>query len=152
RDPRGRPAVRDAPAHHVVVPVGARDRGVHRRGAARRPAPRTLAPAGGGRGRESRLRAHAPRVGRRGGRRLRPRVRARPQALGPHPRALSWAGTGTRPDRLTARGPATKESRMTRSFGLTFDYRCPFARNGHEAAVNALREGADLDVTFVPFS
>jgi hypothetical protein len=41
---------------------------------------------------------------------------------------------------------------MTRSFGLTFDYRCPFARNAHEAAVNALREGADLDVTFVPFS
>jgi hypothetical protein len=41
---------------------------------------------------------------------------------------------------------------MTRSFGLTFDYRCPFARNGHEAAVNALREGADLDVSFVPFS
>jgi hypothetical protein len=41
---------------------------------------------------------------------------------------------------------------MTRSFGLTFDYRCPFARNGHEAAVNALREGADLDIAFVPFS
>jgi predicted DsbA family dithiol-disulfide isomerase len=41
---------------------------------------------------------------------------------------------------------------MTRSFGLTFDYRCPFARNGHEAAVNAIREGADIDVRFVPFS
>ena len=38
---------------------------------------------------------------------------------------------------------------MTRSFGLTFDYRCPFARNGHEAAVNALREGADLDIRFL---
>src|SRR3954453_13036315 len=41
---------------------------------------------------------------------------------------------------------------MTRSFGLTFDYRCPFARNGHEAAVNALREGADLDIRFLAFS
>jgi hypothetical protein len=30
---------------------------------------------------------------------------------------------------------------MTTRFGLTFDYRCPFARNGHEAAVAALRGG-----------
>ncbi|MGZ4711701.1 MAG: DsbA family oxidoreductase [Acidimicrobiia bacterium] len=41
---------------------------------------------------------------------------------------------------------------MTHSFGVTFDYRCPFARNGHEAVINALRDGADLDVRFVPFS
>jgi predicted DsbA family dithiol-disulfide isomerase len=41
---------------------------------------------------------------------------------------------------------------MTRSIAVTFDYRCPFARNAHEAVINALREGADLDVHYVPFS
>jgi hypothetical protein len=41
---------------------------------------------------------------------------------------------------------------MTTRFGLTFDYRCPFARNGHEAAVAALRGGADIEVEFLPFS
>ena len=37
-------------------------------------------------------------------------------------------------------------------FAVTFDYRCPFARNVHEHLVLALRGGADLDVTFLPFS
>ena len=41
---------------------------------------------------------------------------------------------------------------MTRSFGVTWDYRCPFARNAHEHIVTALQAGADWDVTFVPFS
>jgi hypothetical protein len=41
---------------------------------------------------------------------------------------------------------------MTRTFGVTFDYRCPFARNAHEAVVTGLREGRDWNVTFVPFS
>ena len=41
---------------------------------------------------------------------------------------------------------------MPRSVAVTFDYRCPFARNGHEAVVNALRKGVDLDVRFLPFS
>ena len=41
---------------------------------------------------------------------------------------------------------------MTRSFAVTFDYRCPFARNAHEAVVDALREGRDWDVRFAPFS
>src|SRR5690349_23604548 len=41
---------------------------------------------------------------------------------------------------------------MTRAFAVTFDYRCPFARNAHEAVVTALREGRDWDVTFTPFS
>lgn len=41
---------------------------------------------------------------------------------------------------------------MAQQFAVTFDYLCPFARNGHEAVVNALREGADYDVRFVPFS
>lgn len=37
-------------------------------------------------------------------------------------------------------------------FGLTFDYLCPFARNANEHAVAALQGGADLEVTFMPFS
>lgn len=38
------------------------------------------------------------------------------------------------------------------SFAVTFDYRCPFARNAHEHVVAALKGGADWDVRFVPFS
>jgi predicted DsbA family dithiol-disulfide isomerase len=41
---------------------------------------------------------------------------------------------------------------VTREIAVTFDYRCPFARNGHEAIVNAVREGADLDVRYLAFS
>jgi predicted DsbA family dithiol-disulfide isomerase len=41
---------------------------------------------------------------------------------------------------------------VAREIAVTFDYRCPFARNAHEAVVTALREGADLDVRFLPFS
>lgn len=41
---------------------------------------------------------------------------------------------------------------MPRSLAVTFDYRCPFARNGHEAVINAVRDGADLDVRYLPFS
>lgn len=41
---------------------------------------------------------------------------------------------------------------MTTRYSVTFDYRCPFARNAHEAVVSALRAGADHDVRFVPFS
>ncbi len=39
-----------------------------------------------------------------------------------------------------------------RSFSVTFDYRCPFARNAHEHVVEGLRGGAPWDVTWVPFS
>jgi hypothetical protein len=38
------------------------------------------------------------------------------------------------------------------SFAVTWDYRCPFARNAHEHVLAALDDGADWDVTFVPFS
>jgi len=38
------------------------------------------------------------------------------------------------------------------SFAVTFDYRCPFARNAHEHVVTALQAGADWDVRFIPFS
>jgi hypothetical protein len=44
------------------------------------------------------------------------------------------------------------EHDMTRSFAVTWDYRCPFARNAHEHIIEALEGGADWDVTFVPFS
>lgn len=41
---------------------------------------------------------------------------------------------------------------MTQAFDITWDYRCPFARNAHEHVIAALEAGADWDVTFVPFS
>lgn len=41
---------------------------------------------------------------------------------------------------------------MALSFGVTFDYRCPFARNAHEHLVAGLQAGADWDVQFLPFS
>ena len=41
---------------------------------------------------------------------------------------------------------------MTRSFAVTWDYRCPFARNFHEHVLAGLAAGADWDVRFVPFS
>jgi hypothetical protein len=41
---------------------------------------------------------------------------------------------------------------VARSFACTFDYRCPFARNVHEALVNGLREGRDWDIDFKAFS
>ncbi len=34
---------------------------------------------------------------------------------------------------------------------MTWDYRCPFARNGHEHVLDGLAAGADWQVTFVPF-
>lgn len=37
-------------------------------------------------------------------------------------------------------------------FGVTYDYRCPFARNAHEHVLTALEGGADWKVDFVPFS
>jgi len=37
-------------------------------------------------------------------------------------------------------------------FSVTWDYRCPFARNAHEFLVAALKDGAPFDVEFVPFT
>ena len=39
-----------------------------------------------------------------------------------------------------------------RSFAVTFDYRCPYARIAHDHVVAGLRAGAAWDVTFLPFS
>lgn len=38
------------------------------------------------------------------------------------------------------------------NFAVTWDYRCPFARNAHEHVIEGLRAGAEWDVRFVPFS
>jgi DSBA-like thioredoxin domain len=41
---------------------------------------------------------------------------------------------------------------MTSTFGLTYDYRCPYARIAHEHVLAGLRAGAGWDVQFLPFS
>ncbi len=41
---------------------------------------------------------------------------------------------------------------MTVTFAVTWDYRCPFARNAHEHVLAGLAAGADWQVGFVPFS
>jgi hypothetical protein len=41
---------------------------------------------------------------------------------------------------------------MSTSFAVTWDYRCPFARIGHQHVLAGVRDGADWDVHFVPFS
>ncbi|MTV27487.1 DsbA family protein [Nitriliruptoraceae bacterium ZYF776] len=41
---------------------------------------------------------------------------------------------------------------MTRRFGLTFDYLCPFARNANEHVLAGLAGGADWEVEFLPYS
>ncbi len=38
------------------------------------------------------------------------------------------------------------------AFAVTWDYRCPFARNAHEHVLTGLAAGASWDVRFVPFS
>ena len=38
------------------------------------------------------------------------------------------------------------------SFQLSYDYRCPFAKNLHLHVVTALRAGANFEVTFVPWT
>ncbi len=39
-----------------------------------------------------------------------------------------------------------------RSFSITYDYLCPFARNANEHVVAALKAGTPWDVHFIPFS
>ena len=41
---------------------------------------------------------------------------------------------------------------MPDTFAVSFDYRCPFARNAQEAVVSGLRQGRDWDVRFLAFS
>ena len=51
-------------------------------------------------------------------------------------------------------GPPAALQRIlsARSFSVTYDYRCPFARNAHEHVVAGLGAGAEWEVEFVPFS
>jgi 2-hydroxychromene-2-carboxylate isomerase len=41
---------------------------------------------------------------------------------------------------------------MSASFSVTWDYRCPFARNAHEHVLTGLEAGADWEVTYSAFS
>jgi protein-disulfide isomerase-like protein with CxxC motif len=41
---------------------------------------------------------------------------------------------------------------VPREFAVSFDYRCPFARNAHESVLAGLQAGRDWQVTFTPFS
>jgi len=41
---------------------------------------------------------------------------------------------------------------MTRTFAVTFDYLCPFARNAFESIAAGLEAGRDWEVRYVPFS
>jgi plasmid stability protein len=41
---------------------------------------------------------------------------------------------------------------VTSTFAVTWDYRCPFARNAHEHVLAGLAAGVDWDVQFVAFS
>ena len=41
---------------------------------------------------------------------------------------------------------------MTTTFAVTWDYRCPFARNAHEHLLTGLAAGADWQVEYLPFS
>lgn len=41
---------------------------------------------------------------------------------------------------------------MSTNFAITWDYRCPFARNAHEHVLTALAGGADWQVRYLPFS
>jgi hypothetical protein len=41
---------------------------------------------------------------------------------------------------------------VTIAFGLTWDYRCPFARIAADHVITGLEDGADWDVTWMPFS
>jgi predicted DsbA family dithiol-disulfide isomerase len=56
----------------------------------------------------------------------------------------------TTPDERT--DPVPQPAGDPLCFEVTWDYRCPFARNIHEHLVAALGSGAEWEVTFVPFS
>lgn len=48
--------------------------------------------------------------------------------------------------------PSALTLTMPRSFAVTYDYRCPYARIAHDHVVAGLRAGGEWDVTFLPFS
>ena len=50
------------------------------------------------------------------------------------------------------KGHTVEATMSIETFAVTWDYRCPFARNAHEHLVAAIEAGAGWDVQFVPFS
>jgi DSBA-like thioredoxin domain len=48
--------------------------------------------------------------------------------------------------------PAPPSTPSPRTFAITWDYRCPYARNANEHVVAGLLAGAPWDVTFVAFN
>ena len=56
------------------------------------------------------------------------------------------------PVRNTGPGGGVAAGMASTTFAITWDYRCPFARNAHEHVLTGLAAGADWDVTFLPFS
>jgi 2-hydroxychromene-2-carboxylate isomerase len=60
---------------------------------------------------------------------------------------------GTRsPDSGRIAAPEAFATVMPRTFALSWDYRCPFARNAAEHVLSAQAGGADWDVAWLPFS
>ena len=64
-------------------------------------------------------------------------------------RGSAWPAAPRPPGNEASRG---RVERIMKPFAVTWDYRCPFARNAHEHLALALAKGADWDVTFLPFS
>lgn len=65
-------------------------------------------------------------------------------------------GSGSGIDRVAERHLQCRRTSnlagMPHSFAITYDYLCPFARIANETIVEAMSDGASLDVSFVPFS
>src|SRR5207248_8320809 len=60
---------------------------------------------------------------------------------------------GARTPNLSAQPVRGRKEVMDRiEFAVSWDYRCPFARNFHEHVAVALQAGAPWDVTWWPFS
>ncbi len=138
RDARGRGRPRRAqPAAPAGTPRLGRRRRSRRRGCSRvgrAPVRLTSGPA-------RRHPARLPRHGSRHGPEARPGTARRPTGGKPASDG-PWNG-------MSAAGVVSDVAVV--SFGLTWDYRCPFARNAHEHVLDGLDGGAAWDVTFVPF-
>ncbi|MGH8965525.1 MAG: DsbA family protein, partial [Actinomycetes bacterium] len=70
------------------------------------------------------------------------------------PRASAWTASvaGRSAAARNVRRPTRADPGMPTTFAVTWDYRCPFARNAHEHLLTGLAAGADWDVRFLPFS
>lgn len=66
--------------------------------------------------------------------------------------ALPAAGWNARPASFVAALVTDDDTTSLPAFAVTWDYRCPFARNAHEHLLDAIEAGAPFDVTFLAFS